>query len=53
VWNIIGVTALDYDRSIRHFFIGDNDNAGGGSGGFGDDDNCDYGDDDPFVGTKF
>jgi hypothetical protein len=57
VWNIIGVIVLDYDRSIRHFFIGDNDYTGCGSGGVGDDDDDDddfgYDDDDPCLGTKF
>jgi hypothetical protein len=31
--NIIVVIVSDYDRSIRHFFIGDDDYAGGVSGG--------------------
>ena len=33
VWNIIVFTVLDCDRSIRHFFIGDDDYVGDGSGG--------------------
>jgi len=33
VRNIIAVIVSDYDRSIRHFFIGDDDYAGGVGGG--------------------
>jgi len=54
VWNIIVITVLDYDRSTRHFFIGDDDYGGGGSGGVGYGDERDYDDDDDAcLGTNF
>jgi len=53
VWNIIVITVLDCDRSIRHFCIGDDDYVGDSSGGIGYDDDCDYDDDDACLGTKF
>ena len=53
VWNIIVITDSDYDRSIRHFFIGDDDYGGGGSGSVGYDDRDYYYDDDACLGTNF
>jgi hypothetical protein len=54
VWNIIVIMDSDYDRAIRHFFVGDDGYGGGGSGSFGYDDDRDYDDDDgACLGTNF